>query len=83
MQFNSIYPSESFFLEIIFIHSIFVFIKFSIADAVNADEDGIILLENLKSSGFISTNRWDRFDRDEVLAILKVGFQIFPIHLLY
>lgn len=49
---------------------------FSIADAVNADEDGIILLENLKFSGFISPNRWDRFDRDEVLAILKVGFQI-------
>lgn len=42
------------------------------ADNKIADADAILLLENVKSSHFISPNRWNYFDRDEVLACLKV-----------
>lgn len=41
-------------------------------DVKSADADVILLLENAKSLNYVSPNLWDRFDKDEVLACLKV-----------
>lgn len=41
-------------------------------DAKSADADVILLLENVKSLNYVSPNLWDRFDKDEAIACLKV-----------
>lgn len=38
----------------------------------SADADAILLMKNIKSLNFTSPNRWNRFDKDEVFACLKV-----------
>lgn len=40
--------------------------------ALNADTDALIILENLKTMNFESANIPERFDKDELLATLKV-----------
>ena len=40
--------------------------------AKEADVDAILLLENAKSQNFATPNLWDRIDKDEALACLKV-----------
>lgn len=37
-----------------------------------ADEDAILLMENVKPLHYVSPNIWKKFDKDEVLACLKV-----------
>ena len=41
-------------------------------NAKEADADAILLFENAKSQNFVTPNLWDRIDKDEVLACLKV-----------
>lgn len=45
---------------------------FEITGAEHVGGDEIILLENLKSRNFTNSNRWDRLNRDEMFAVLKV-----------
>lgn len=49
-------------------------------DVKSADADVILLLENMKSLNYVSPNLWDRFDKDQAMACLKVckrTFQLF------
>lgn len=54
--------------------------KIYLLEAVNADTNVLILLENLKSINFASPSIPDRFNRDEVLAALKVFSFLFISH---
>lgn len=42
-------------------------------DVKSADEDAILLLENVKSLNYVTPNMLDKFDKDEVFACLKVN----------
>lgn len=44
----------------------------SFLDAISADIDAIVLLENIKSSNYVNVDRFIGFDRDETLAVIKV-----------
>lgn len=48
--------------------------KNEILDATLADEDGILLLENVKTKNYVNADRYTGLDKQETFVVLQVSF---------